>query len=233
MDVGTIVSIILGLLYLFYTSVNKKKEEEKRRSGTTTEETGQKKPSLQERLDQAIQEMQQRVEGAEAAPEQPQRKSTAAANTSESGVQPTLLSTPQFEESFAQTMTAEEFDPTWAGVKEANLANRMDNATTALESSPDSRKREKGRMSDFKQAHGLHYVDGVSDPVEMSTRGEFHEAHGIHHGDMTGHSHTIGDVSYEASEAIRMLGDIDDVRKGIILAEILGKPKAAAFMYRH
>ena len=79
----------------------------------------------------------------------------------------------------------------------------------------------------FKQAHGIHYDETQEkEPVyaDDTYQTEFHAAHGLHYGELDDAERT--EISESREQRIdQLFSSMDDVKRGVIMAEILGKPK--------
>lgn len=207
MDSDQLISVVVGLaFFLFYTLKNsgKKNAGNKRGTAKTGVPPSAKKVSLQERLEAALHEMQQRVEGG-ASPAGTGRESS-------------------LEESFTEARGS-EFDPTWAAVKEKDFSSPLDGATPRLDVMEEA--EDSLSLSTFKQAHGLHYAeDGDPYLKEHAGTPEFHEAHGLHYGRSAQRPASDSNQGSGAGALHDMLQNTDEIRRAVILAEVLGKPKA-------
>ena len=208
MDSDQLVSVVIGLVvFLFYTLKNKgqKKAGNKPVPAKTGNSAKAGKGSLQERLEIALREMQQRVEG-EVSPVKTGKESS-------------------LEKSFAE-VPGDEFDPTWASVKEKDLSSRLDDASSRFDTLEET-TRSSDASGSFKQAHGLHYRE-EGDPYlkEQSDLPEFHEVHGLHYGEGARRPASGKPENSGAGALHDMLQNTDEVRRAVILAEVLGKPKA-------
>lgn len=195
-----IIAVIMGLLWFFFA---KGKGQKKEATEHSTERpasdgpTSAKKSGLQERLEAALQEMQQRVEGESTqARSEPNRTSPAEERLSEGA--------------------SKEFDPTWANVSEVDFSSRLDKVAVEEE------YQSADRFSGFKEAHGLHYGE---EPLldENASGPEFREAHGIHYGNDPTHKHP---APVREVPVPPFFQDGNELRRAVVMAEVLGKPKA-------
>ena len=170
--------IIMGLVYLFGSSAKKKAEEAKKKAQTQMPVSNTKpKQGLQERLEDALRQMQARVEGERSQTATPVRSETTAtldadqvANEIDRLTSSTLYDREVYTSSEAQKPTStaqgEQFE-----------------FHSLMKEIPNETYHGHG-FSKFKQAHGIHYGE-TDEPAYADDRyqTEFHEAHGIHYGE--------------------------------------------------
>ncbi len=199
-SIGQIIAVIMGLLWFFFVKGKGQKKEVTERSTERPASEGPtsvKKSGLQERLEAALQEMQQRVEG----------------ESTQARAEPSLSSPAEVSLSEG---TSKEFDPTWANVTEVDFSSRLDKVAVGEEyKSADS-------FSGFKEAHGIHFGE---EPLldENASGPEFREAHGIHYGNDPTHKHP---APVREVPVPPFFQDGNELRRAVVLAEVLGKPKA-------
>ena len=245
--------LIFALLYLFGSS--KKKEEEKKKKMEKARgeaPTTERKRGLQERLEEALQQMEQRIEAESAAKKGPREGTPEVGMQEEIRVGPTAAERERTVD--ADTVSNEigrlsastlfdrdiitETDMIDGGVVKApghsGFAVPLDQGRaewqsrnvgdwnqeyefrSLLEEVPNETYHGHG-FREFREAHGIHYGE-PPDPIrgETSRPEEFHEAARI--------SRKLP-ASVPTGTAVRsMLGTPADLRRAIILAEILDRP---------
>lgn len=209
MDIGDIIKdyfwVILGLLFYLLAGRKKTKKDGKTVPEIVERQQGgrERKPGLQERLEQALKEMQAQAEGktrpAQSSPPAPVRGDAAIAVPAEG----TLLESVPVEPPF-------EFHST------VPLHRRKTALDTALPASSAGVP-----ASEFREGHGLHYHAHTAEMEGTAGVTEFHEAHGIRGGRRGGRTALSGSAAADAS---RFFVDEDELRRSVIAAEILGPP---------
>lgn len=231
--------IIIALVFLFGRSSKKKAEEAKRKAemgieGPTpgTMETGvaasATPASLQERLEQALREMQQRVEAESAAAKEsaaPIPRQAASLIAAMEGID--LEEGDEFAREYAAPLDVLAVEPP---VTSEQTEDRFAfHARSGADESTPQSYRESG-FSEYRSARGLHFNETHS-PAAVRSAGmsEFHEAHGLSHGRQRAHpiyTSAMDKQAEDESERVRIFENADDVRRAIIINEILNKPRA-------
>ena len=261
MDILELIPLLIfALLYLFGSSKKKREETKKRQEKIDTPHrdapaTEQKQRGLQERLEEALQQMEQRIEAESAATKDhghaeeirmPVEELTIGPRAADRELDAEAVSN-EIERMVASTMYTNELlegskrdeglldggvikAPGHSGfgvrldqARPAGQEKGADDATgsrydfrSLFEEVPNETYHGHG-FSTFNEAHGLHYGERP-DPlaVESSRSEEFHEAGGILRKTAT---------SAEAPAPTRsILHSPADLRRAIILAEILDRP---------
>ena len=261
MDILELIPLLIfALLYLFGSSKKKREETKKKQEKMDTPHrnvpaTEQKRRGLQERLEEALQQMEQRIEAESAAkkdhgrveeirmpveeltigPRAVDREVDADAVSNEIGqmVAATLYTNELLERSERDEELLDGgvikapghsgFGVRLDDMRPAGEKGGGDDATgsrydfrSLFEEVPNETYHGHG-FSTFSEAHGLHFGERP-DPLTMesSRSEEFHEAGGIHRKTST---------SAEATAPTRsILHSPADLRRAIILAEILDRP---------
>lgn len=208
MDIGDIIKdyfwVILALLFYLFAGRKKTKKDGKtvpevvERQQTTRE----RKPGLQERLEQALKEMQEQAEG----------KNRPAPSSSPAAVRrDAVVSVPEGG-LLSESVPAEvsyEFHST------VPLHQRPTALAPAAASVPAA-------QPEFREGHGLHYHAHTAEMAESTGGAEFHQAHGIHGGGGGRSVRTRPSAATE--EGFRFFADEDELRRAVVAAEILGPP---------
>lgn len=213
MDIGDIIKdyfwVILALLFYLLAGRKKTKKDGKTVPEIVERQQGgrERKPGLQERLEQALKEMQEQAEGktrpAQSSPPAPVRGNTVAAVPAEG----TLLESVPVEPPF-------EFHST------VPLHQRK----TALDATLPASAGASAPVpaSEFREGHGLHYHAHTAEMEGTTGITEFHEAHGIRGGRGGGRPAPSGSAA--AADVSRFFVDEDELRRSVIAAEVLGPP---------
>lgn len=227
MDIGEILKdyfwLILAILFYLFAGRNKKKKEEEKkasRAGTSPQARPAVKSGLQERLEQALREMQEHAgqeTGGRPAPQ-------SAGQTPRLVVRPAAAPAASMATAEANVTVPEPgvAESTYESGPAISLRERR----TALDAAAAKEEFTESTVPDFREGHGLRYHAHVG---EMAPTGsvEFHEAHGLHFGQAgLGRSGIPATPSILDEESIPLFHNEDDIRRAIIAAEILGPPKA-------
>ena len=209
--------IIIGLLYLFGSSAKKKAEEARSKAQNQRPATElEPKQGLQDRLEDALREMQARVEG---------QRSEGEAPAAERGRASPSTDSDQVANEIGRLTAGTLYDREVYGSKvESEPIGKAGEETfgfhSLMEEVPNEAYHGHG-FGGFKQVHGIHYGE-TDEPAyaDAVNRGEFDQAHSLP-------IHTAGTRrSASRQTPVNLLfSTMDDVQRGVIMAEILGKPK--------
>ena len=215
--------IIFGLIYLFGSSAKKKAEEAKRKTTAKgAPSVPEQKKGLQQRLEDALQEMQGRAgTGTASAPTRLERKEQEVEGesveneihrmTAEALYDRDLYSSPEESSSLLSEQPATESQ---FGFK------------SLMKEVPNETYHGHG-FTNFNEEQGIHHDDNplLEYDINMASMSDFQEAHGLHYGETTsggaGSAYLLDSISGKG-----FFHDMNEVRRGIVLAEVLGKPKA-------
>lgn len=221
MDIGDIIKdyfwVIIALLFYLLAGRKKTKKDEKivpERNRPGESAAGEARPGLQERLEQALREMQQQTGPtstnvpvqSSAAYQTPLEAATASVPAEEVFSEPSRTTSP-FE--FHSTVP---------------LHQRRTALDAARQTAPATAVAESASVSEFHEGHGLRYH---SHSGEMSSSGRtgFREGHGLHYGESPTRPSRSGVPPAVSDDVPPFFRDEEDLRRAVIAAEILGPPR--------
>ena len=244
--------IIFAALYFFGSSKKKEEERAKKRaareslrSSPTESPSGGESGGLQARLEEALRKMEQRIEtesagGAERFEEREERRAEPVAELD----QPTVLEQYEANQESSEIASYEPYDPYDADAvsneigrlsAEALYDNDLldggvekmpghDGFTVALDEGRPERStavsEELARQYDFTSL----FDEVPNETYHGHGFGTFNVAHGLHYGEEPGTTPLDAEPTDRPVADRRTFRSIDELRRAIIVAEILEKP---------
>ncbi|MGE3802833.1 MAG: hypothetical protein AB7H80_17595 [Candidatus Kapaibacterium sp.] len=206
MDITELLPLIIfGLIYLFGSAAKKKAEQAKKSPTAQVPQKSaepQKKQSLQARLEEALREMQTQVDPQSSTATRTRVNLEPEATQAEWGYDHDIYS--------SETAEKQNFE-----------------FHSLMEEVPQETYHGHG-FTKFSEGHGLHARGETKTTFDDTNKAstDFHAAHGLHYEESLIPGKRGATTHIEQQPTPAAFADVEDLRRAIILSEILDKPKA-------